>query len=69
MHKYLALLRGINVGGNNIIKMADLKLAFEEMGFSDVSTFIQSGNVIFSSNSTDLNKLTETIEKDLSKKI
>jgi uncharacterized protein (DUF1697 family) len=68
MHKYLALLRGINVGGNNIIKMADLKLAFEEMGFSDVSTFIQSGNVIFSSNSTDLNKLTETIEKDLSKK-
>ena len=46
---YLALLRGINVGGNNIIKMADLKACFEQMGFEDVSTYIQSGNVIFAS--------------------
>ncbi len=68
MHKYLALLRGINVGGNNIIKMTDLKTAFEEMGFSDVVTFIQSGNVIFSSENKDLNHLTQTIEKQLSKK-
>jgi len=46
---HLALLRGINVGGNNIIKMTDLKLSFETMGFTCVATFIQSGNVIFSS--------------------
>ncbi len=43
--QYLALLRGINVGGKNIIKMTDLKSAFVTMGFSGVATFIQSGNV------------------------
>ncbi len=66
MHQYVALLRGINVGGNNIIKMADLKACFEKMGFSHVSTYIQSGNVIFDSNETDLQKLTDQIEKKLS---
>ena len=44
--QYLALLRGINVGGNNIIKMADLKACFENMGFTEVVTYIQSGNVL-----------------------
>jgi uncharacterized protein (DUF1697 family) len=67
MNKYLALLRGINVGGNNIIKMVDLKACFEKMGFLDVSTYIQSGNVLFSSPETSLTKLTERIEKTLSK--
>jgi uncharacterized protein (DUF1697 family) len=57
MNKYLALLRGINVGGNNIIKMVDLKACFEKMGFLDVSTYIQSGNVLFSSPETSLTKL------------
>lgn len=47
----LALLRGINVGGRNIISMADLRAAFESDGFRDVRTYIQSGNVVFS---TDL---------------
>ena len=47
---YVALLRGINVGGKNKIKMADLKAAFEELGFSGVQTYIQSGNVLFESN-------------------
>jgi uncharacterized protein (DUF1697 family) len=47
--KYLALLRGINVGGNNIIRMTDLKACFEKMGFANVSTYIQSGNVLFTS--------------------
>jgi uncharacterized protein (DUF1697 family) len=45
--QYITLLRGINVGGNNIIKMTDLKSCFESMGFTGVSTYIQSGNVIF----------------------
>jgi uncharacterized protein (DUF1697 family) len=44
---YLALLRGINVGGKNMIKMADLRACFEAGGFADVSTYIQSGNVLF----------------------
>jgi len=64
--RFLALLRGINVGGNNIIKMADLKACFETMGFANVSTYIQSGNVIFSSEEVDTIALEERIEKVLS---
>lgn len=47
---YIAFLRGINVGGKNIIKMTDLKQVFESMGVWEVQTYIQSGNVIFKSN-------------------
>jgi hypothetical protein len=47
MTRYVALLRGINVGGKNLIKMAALRACFEELGFSDVATYIQSGNVLF----------------------
>jgi uncharacterized protein (DUF1697 family) len=47
MARYVALLRGINVGGKNLIKMTALKAAFEADGFGDVSTYIQSGNVLF----------------------
>lgn len=46
---YLLLLRGINVGGKNIIKMADLKACLESHGLTDVQTYIQSGNVLFRS--------------------
>ncbi|MCL1799500.1 MAG: DUF1697 domain-containing protein [Eggerthellaceae bacterium] len=49
METYIALLRGINVGGNNKISMAELKAAFCEAGFSDVRTYINSGNVVFTS--------------------
>jgi uncharacterized protein (DUF1697 family) len=66
--QYLALLRGINVGGKNIIKMADLKACFEEMGLSDVTTYIQSGNVVFASTEKDIARLTDKIEKALSKR-
>lgn len=45
--RYVALLRGINVGGNNLIKMVALKSSFEALGFEDVATYIQSGNVVF----------------------
>ncbi|HYW95424.1 MAG TPA: DUF1697 domain-containing protein [Bacteroidales bacterium] len=45
---YIAILRGINVGGHTKIKMSDLKSAMEESGFSNVSTYIQSGNIFFS---------------------
>lgn len=67
-NQYLALLRGINVGGKNIIKMADLKACFENMGFSDVLTYIQSGNVLFRSAEKDKVRLTNKLEKTLSKR-
>ncbi len=47
-HGRLALLRGINVGGRNIVSMADLRAAFDDEGFAGVRTYIQSGNVVFS---------------------
>ncbi len=63
--RHIALLRGINVGGNNIIKMVALKASFEAMGFTDVTTYIQSGNVIFSSRSSNKTQLTKMIERAL----
>jgi uncharacterized protein (DUF1697 family) len=50
---YIALLRGINVGGSHLLPMKDLKLLFEQHGCADVQTHIQSGNVVF--RSTDAN--------------
>lgn len=49
MTKYIALLRGVNVGGNNKIAMPELKAAFERHGFLNVVTYINSGNVLFDS--------------------
>jgi uncharacterized protein (DUF1697 family) len=48
MGSFVALLRGVNVGGKTIVSMAALKVAFEEFGATDVRTYIQSGNVVFS---------------------
>ena len=50
MTRHVALLRGINVGGKNLIGMPALKAFFEAQGFADVVTYIQSGNVVFTSN-------------------
>jgi uncharacterized protein (DUF1697 family) len=63
--RHVALLRGINVGGNNIIKMTDLRACFEAQGFTDVKTYIQSGNVVFSAGSNDKVMLIDMIEKAL----
>ena len=65
--KFVALLRGINVGGKNVIKMAELKACFESIGLSDVTTFIQSGNVLFATNERSIAKITEKVEEGLSK--
>jgi len=55
--KYVAFLRAINVGGTKVIKMEDLRRMFESLGFANVATYIQSGNVIFETESTvDLEK-------------
>ena len=67
MNVYVALLRGINVGGNNLIKMVALKACFEAQGFGDVVTYIQSGNVVFTTPGADQPGLTVGIEKALSK--
>ncbi len=66
VRQYLALLRGINVGGKNIIKMTDLKASFEAMGLSNVMTYIQSGNVLFQSDEKDKSTLVDRIESGLS---
>ena len=62
MGAYVALLRGINVGGKNLIRMPALKACFEEHGFEDVATYIQSGNVVFASPATRSAELTRRIE-------
>lgn len=57
MEKYIALLRGINISGKNKVSMPLLKTAFEEIGFSNVSTYINSGNVLFSSENNDKSEI------------
>lgn len=64
---FVALLRGVNVGGNNMIKMSELKVSFEKLGFTEVSTYINSGNIIFKSKETDARKLERKIEQMLAK--
>jgi uncharacterized protein (DUF1697 family) len=60
---YISLLRGINVSGQKKIKMADLKNMYEELGFSEVVTYIQSGNVLFSTKPAPEKALERKIKK------
>lgn len=73
MHKYIALLRGINVSGHHLIKMEQLKQLFLDAGFLNISTYIQSGNVIFSSLENDISTIkkiiTNAIEQEFNFKI
>lgn len=61
---YIALLRGINVGGHKVIKMADLKQMFESIGLKQVKTYIQSGNIVFKSEE-DIKILNERIQSEI----
>lgn len=63
MKEYIVLLRGINVGGKNKVSMKELKEMFEENGFHNVTTYINSGNIIFSSENTDTGFLKRTCEE------
>jgi uncharacterized protein (DUF1697 family) len=63
--KHVALLRGINVGGKNKVPMKQLVALFEEAGCTDVSTYIQSGNVIFNANAALVRRLPELITASL----
>ncbi len=65
---YVALLRGINVGGKNKVDMKQLKAVFEGAGMTDVKTYINSGNVIFSSNVRSKPKIATLLEKAIAKK-
>lgn len=65
--KYVAFLRGINVGGKTIIKMVDLREVFSALGFENVKTYIQSGNVVFETTRTDDQKLAAKIEAAVEK--
>src|SRR5512139_54298 len=64
MNTYVVLIRGINVGGKNIVSMAGLRKCLEEQGFSNVSTYIASGNVILKSDKP-ANKVKAQIEEVL----
>lgn len=64
MNAYVILLRGINVGGKNKLPMADLRKCLEDLGFSDVSTYIASGNVILKSDKS-VEQVKSQIEKAL----
>ncbi|GGD85816.1 DUF1697 domain-containing protein [Planktosalinus lacus] len=66
MHQaYIALLRGINVGGNKKVPMADLKAMMEAMGFQKVKTLLNSGNVVFTGKETDVKILEAQLSDQL----
>ena len=60
---YVALLRGINVGGKNKVEMGKLKATFERAGMSDVTTYINSGNVVFRDNRRKSPKIVSVLEE------
>lgn len=65
MKRYVAILRGINVGGKHKVKMEDLRGLLNNLGLNDVQTYIQSGNIIFNSSKSSIPSLIESIEKCL----
>jgi uncharacterized protein (DUF1697 family) len=69
---HVALLRGINVGGNNKVAMADLREVVASLGHSDVATYIQSGNVVFTSpqaGSTDTTAIAADLEAEIARRL
>lgn len=68
MYTYISLLKGINVGGHHKIPMEDLKSLYQNLGFQNVVTYIQSGNVIFSSKGSSAEKEAQKIKKGIQDK-
>jgi len=68
MEKYIAILRAINVGANRKVLMVDLKKLFEDLGFINIQTYIQSGNVIFESKEKNIPKISEILAQNISQK-
>jgi uncharacterized protein (DUF1697 family) len=67
MPTHVALLRGINVGGRNSVPMAELRKTVESLGHTDVATYIQSGNVLFTADETDTAALAAGLEDAIAK--
>lgn len=65
MTSYVALLRGVNVGGRAKLSMSDLRVLVSELGYSDVHTYIQSGNVVFTSTQRSPAKIESAVEAGL----
>jgi uncharacterized protein (DUF1697 family) len=69
MPRYVALLRGINLGRRNRVAMADLRQLTEALGHAEVATYIQSGNVVFSSPDTDCGRLADDLEEAIERSL
>jgi uncharacterized protein (DUF1697 family) len=63
--RYVALLRAVNVGGHSVVKMAPLRALLESSGFTDVASYIQSGNILFTAHETDPERLARRLEKKI----
>ena len=65
MATYISILRGINVGGHNPVKMDALRLLYAELGYSAVQSYIQSGNIIFNSSLSDILYIENSIREKI----
>jgi uncharacterized protein (DUF1697 family) len=65
LSQYVAFLRGINVGGHNLVKMEYLRQMFLSLGFNNVRSYINSGNIIFETSEIDLNAIIKGIHREL----
>lgn len=68
MKTYIALFRGMNIGGKNIVRMDELRSILERLGLNDIKTYLQSGNAVFRSDETDAPKLADRISEAIEKK-
>lgn len=69
MRRYVALLRGINVGGRNKVAMAGLRQVAADLGFTDVSTYIQSGNLLFAADERDTAGMAAALERRIAERL
>ena len=69
MATYISMLRGINVSGKNMIRMAELTSLYQSLGFENVTTYLQSGNVVFDSDAPDTVELSARIEAEINRRM
>lgn len=69
MSRYVSLLRGINVGGQNKISMVQLKELYETLGFGGIKTYVQSGNVVFSNSGGNVSDVKARIEREIKRSL
>lgn len=69
MPTHVALLRGVNVGGRNKVPMADLRKVLTSLGYTDVATYVQSGNAVFTTERTDTGALAAAIERAIAENV